>query len=80
MVPSSALKYVPHMRSSQVEEAGTLSATLAHPIKSQSAAHVLGPPCDAPPTTAPVDVAAFPEIVNDCVRLLTTENMMEIIS
>lgn len=75
-MPSSALKYVPQMRSSQVVDAGTLSATLAHPINSQSAAHVPGPPCEAPPTTAPVNVAAFPEIVNDWVRLLTRMNLI----
>lgn len=71
VVPVSALKYVPHMRSSHVIDAGTLSATLAQPISSQSVEQVLTPPWVAPPTTAPIAVAAFPDMVNDCVRLLT---------
>lgn len=46
----SMLNVPPQIRSSQLFGIGNLSATRAHPIKSQSLRQALADPCDPPPT------------------------------
>lgn len=60
------------MRSSHVGNAGNRSATLAHPISTQSLVQVFGVPCDPPPTIEFTNVCELPDNVNDLDRLLAT--------
>lgn len=68
-VPGSALNVPPQTLSSQVVGNGILSATRAHPIKSQSFIHALGAVPD--PTIAGICEFELPDIVNDRDLLLS---------